>query len=301
MTEHSSPEPPPGSRTGGTRGAHRAPRPRRGLLAVGLVVALVLAVTAVALLVRQDGGRTSMEAGPGSEAAAGSRADGMDDGVDDVVADVADWVEAELPPDATLTAPDELRDALTAAGLAGDRVSGEDTGALQVVEGDPGADAVVVARFRGEDDRLLSVVDPRPGQPTAEELERRQRLSAAVLANPVTGAAGRAAEVLRAGNVDARLLGLLAVLVARLDVGIADFPPAPGQPEGDTPARRVLLDRAGGEELVPGSAAAERVRAFVAAQRVPFLPDTVEVTEDGVLVGFDYSPSPDAAVTAATR
>lgn len=276
-------------RTGATRGAHRAPRSRRPLLlAIAAVIALALVVAAVALLVPQDGGTSSQAdptTGPGPDAAA----------------DVAGWVDTELPAEAVLSAPDDLRPALVDAGTPEDRLVSRNADALQVVEGDPGAEAVVVARFRGNDGTLLSVVDPRPGQPTAEELDRRRRLSAAVLANPVAGASGRAAEVLRAADVDARLLGLLAVLVARLDVGIADLPRAPGQPEEGTPARRVLLDRAGGEELVPGSAAAERVRAFLAAQQPPFAPDTVEETGEGVLVGFDYLSSPDAEVTAATR
>ena len=138
-------------------------------------------------------------------------------------------------------------------------------------------------------------------EPTAEELRRRQRLAAAVLHNPVTGVTGRAAEVLRAAEVDARLLGLIALLVARLDAGVVGFPPAPGQPAEGTPARRVLLGHVGGQELVAGSPVVERVLEFVAAKQPPYAADTVEVTGDGVLLGFDYSPAPDAAVTAATR
>jgi hypothetical protein len=289
-------------------GLHRAPRSRRRtlLLLLAAVVVLALATTIVVRVVRPgDDGAPS----DGGSAADGPRAD--------MARDVAAWVDAELPADIPLTAPDDVSAALAAAGTAEDRLTVEDpdegvdegtdegtddgTGALRIVEGDPGADAVVVARFRAADGMLLSVVDPRPVEPTDEELDRRQRLAAAILANPVAGVTGRAAEVLAAAEIDARLLGLLAVLVARPGAGIADLPRAPGQPEEGTPARRALIGSLEGEELVPGSEATERVREFVDAQLPPFAPDTVEVTEDGVLVGFDYSPSPDAEVTAATR
>ena len=299
-------EPIPGGRR---TGLHRAPSSRRRtlLLLLAAVVALALAVTVVVRLVRPGDDGAASDAGP--SAATGPLAD--------VARDVAAWVDAELPGDIPLSAPDDVSAALAAAGTAEDRLTGEDpdegvdegtdegtddgTGALRIVEGDPGADAVVVARFTATDGMLLSVVDPRPVEPTPEELDRRQRLAAAVLANPVAGVTGRAAEVLAAADVDARLLGLVAVLVARPEAGIADLPRAPGQPEEGTPARRALIGSLRGERLVPGSEATEKVLEFVAAQLPPFAPDTVEVTDDGVLVGFDYSPSPDAEVTAATR
>ena len=259
------------------------------LLAAAVAVALV--ATLVVLLIRPGDDGTTAEAGPPAP----------DGPLADLADDVAGWVEAELPPDIPLTAPDDVRAAVAAAGTADERLTGGDDGALQVVEGDPGADAVVVAQFQGGDGTLLSVVDPAPVEPTADELDRRRRLAAAVLANPVAGATGRAADVLGTADVDARLLGLVAVLVARLDAGIADLPRAPGQPEEGTPTRNALIGSIGGEEIVPGSEAADRVRAFVEAQQPPFTADTVELTENGLLVGFDYSSSPDADVTAATR
>jgi len=158
----------------------------------------------------------------------------------------------------------------------------------------------VLARFEDPDGAPLTLVDPAPGVPTAEELERRERLSAAVLANPRTGATGRAADVLGTADIDARLLGLLALLVAQLGVGVADFPPAPAEPADGPPARHVLLDRLDTSPLEPGSAAADRLLSYLAAQRPPFAPDTVEVTDAGVLVGFRYESAPDAVVTERT-
>ena len=274
------PDGPPGS-AARHRGAHRAPPTvgRRALLTAGLVIAA--GATATLLLVRPW---------------AASEADAPDPGLAAMAPEVAGWLADELPADTPVAASDGVRAALDAAG-AGDRVGGPADDALQVVEGEPATGALVLARFESDEGTALSVVDPDPARPTAAELERRKSLGAAVLANPVAGVTGRAAEALRAGDVDARLLGLLAGLVSRMDVHVADLPPAPGEPADGPPARRLLVDEAGGERLTPGAAATEDLMAFLEAQRPPFAPDTVESTEEGLLVGFDYVSAPDAALT----
>jgi hypothetical protein len=217
-----------------------------------------------------------------------------------VAPDVVRWLEDEVPADTPVAASDDVRAALDRAG-AGERVGGPvDDGTLQVVEGEPADGSVVLARFEAADGTALSVVDPAPVLPTAAELERRQSLATAVLANPVADVTGRAADALRTGDVDARLLGLLAGLVSRMDVHVADLPPAPGEPADRPPARRVLVDEAGGERLTPGAAATDELVAYLEAQRPPFAADTVEQTQEGLLVGFDYVSNPDAAVTANT-
>lgn len=275
----------PAARPHRYRGVHRAPRtPVRRALLVG-VLAVVVGVAATLMLVR-----------PWDDAAG---ADDADPALAGIGTDVAEWLGDEVPGDTAVAASDDVREALVTAG-AGDRVGGSSEGALQVVEGEPVADALVLARFESDDGAVLSIVDPDPGRPTAAELERRQSLGAAVLANPVAGVTGRGAELLRTGDVDARLLGLLAGLVSRMDVHVADLPPAPGEPADGPPARRLLVDEAGGERLTPGAEATEDLVAFLEAQRPPFAPDTVEPTDGGLLVGFDYVSAPDALVSAAT-
>ena len=266
------------------RGVHRAPRTvgRRHVLVA--VVVLIVGVATTLLVLRPW-------SGPGSEA--------PDAALTEIAPDVADWLADELPADTPVTASEDVRAALDAAG-AGDRVGGPAGDALQVVEREPAAGTLVLARFESAEGPALSVVDPDPAGPTAEELERRQSLGAAVLANPVAAPTGRAADALRAGNVDARLLGLLAGLVSRMDVHVADLPPAPGEPADGPPARRLLVDEAGGEPLTPGAAATEELIAFLEAQRRPFAPDTVEPTDDGLLIRFDYVSASDAAGTVAT-
>lgn len=276
-------------RTGAAGGAHRAPSRRRGLLAVSVLAVLALVAGVGTLLLRDAG-----DAAPGSATPPAASSDAGVAGA----GGLAGWIDAELPDDTTLGAPEGLRTALVDAGVPGRRLVAEDTGDLSVVTGDPPAGAVVVARVPGQDG-TVGVLDPAPGEPSPEDVRRRQRLADAVLANPVADVTGRAADLLRTADIDARLLGLVAVLVTRLEVAVADLPLAPGQPPGGTPARRALFRSAGGEELEPGSQAAERVRVFLAAQQPPFAPDVVEVTGDGILVGFDYSSAPDAEVAAA--
>lgn len=210
------------------------------------------------------------------------------------------WADAELPTGTPLLVADDL---LADARAAGDDerlqpLDAEiaDTGLL-VTSGEAPPGSVEVVRFGQPDASALVVSDPLPGRPTPEELERRQRLSAAVLANPNTGASGRAAQLLQVAQVDPRLLGLLAALVTQLGVGVADFPPAAGEPGDGVLARTVLLDRVGTEPLAAGQAVTSRLLTFVDVQITPFAPDRVEVTDDGVLIGFRYQSAPDALVT----
>jgi hypothetical protein len=264
------------------------------------VAVLVVAVLATVIGVVTSG--TGPEA-DGPDAGAPSSAAATAEGVAE---EVRDWMAGELPTDAVLSvADDDLRTALSGDDGERFRAPSDAPADALLVTGEDAADgARVLAVFERPDGTPLAVVDPTPDRPTTDEASRRRRLAAAVLANPGTGADGRAEEVLRAGHVDARLLGLLAGLVAQLGVGVADLPPAPREPaHGATegpPVRRVLIDRVGGRPLEPGSAATDRLLTWVEAQRPPFAPATVEQTDDGVLIGFRYSSAPDAVVSEAT-
>jgi hypothetical protein len=209
-----------------------------------------------------------------------------------------EWADTELDPGTRVTVPVDVRPALRTAGGSERFVDGDTTGALVLVRGDAPAGSAALARFEAADGTAFTLTDPAPGTPTPDELERRKQLCAAILANPNTGATGRAADVLRSAMVDARLVGLLAVLVTQLDIGVADFPPAPGEPAEGSLARHVLIDRAGTSPIARGEPAADDVLAFLSAQLPPFAPDAVEVTDQGILVAFHYVSAPDAVVTA---
>ncbi|HZH19763.1 MAG TPA: hypothetical protein VEZ18_06165 [Geodermatophilus sp.] len=208
-------------------------------------------------------------------------------------AELLEWADRELPTDARLRPEDGVRGDLLAAGAPDDLVGTEEpTGpgdlVLTVTDGEPEPGSRVVARFDG-----LTLVDPSPGTPTPEQLDRRVALAEAVLANPTTRAPEEAAAVLRSADVDMRLLSLLAVLTAREGIGVAAFPRADG---AEGPARSVLLSAVGTTPVGAGEPATEPLQTWLEAQLPPFAPDRVEVTEEGVLLSYRYASDPDALV-----
>ena len=212
-------------------------------------------------------------------------------------AELLEWADRELPADARLRPGDDVRGDLLAAGAPDDLVGAEeptDPGGLvlTVTDDEPEPGSRVVARFDG-----LTVVDPSPGTPTPEQLDRRVALAEAVLANPTTRAPEEAAAVLRSADVDMRLLSLLAVLAAREGIGVAAFPRAD---DGEGPARSVLLSAVGSAPVGAGEPATESLQTWLEAQLPPFAPDRVEVTEEGVLLSYRYASDPDALVADAT-
>ena len=204
-----------------------------------------------------------------------------------------EWAESELPDGTRLRSGGDVRGDLLTAGAPDELVTTEEpTGpgdlVLTVIDGAPQPGGRVVARFGP-----LTVVDPSPGTPTPEQLDRRQALAEAVLANPTTRAPDEAAAVLRSADVDMRLMSLLAVLTAREGIGVAAFPRTDG---AEGPARTVLLATVGGAPVGTGEPATEPLRTWLEAQLSPFAPDRVEVTEDGVLLSYRYASDPDALV-----
>ncbi len=296
------------------RDRSRRPLARGGLLALAVALALAVLVAVVALVPRPAGGGNG-PAGAGGGAAPPSSGSpsssapapgGAPDGPGP-----AEWLAAAVPPSTALAASAAIREDLAGRGVAADRLRpAEDagaggaagTGSLLAVTGPAPSGSRVVARFgRPGNGSELLVVDPAPGEPTAEQLQRRRTLAEAVLANPAVGADQDVAAVLRSGEVDLRLLSVLAALAAGEGVGIASLPPLPGEEGTATPARRALLDDLGGAPVPADPAATERLLAWLAAQQPPFVPADVQVRDDGVLVSFHYVSAPDALVTDADR
>ncbi|TQN41741.1 hypothetical protein FHU33_1119 [Blastococcus colisei] len=296
----------PRHRAGGPLGA--ALGSRRGRLVFVVALAVMLAAAAAGLLVgleqgdrsdaqgsRPTGSAATMTAGtrtaPDSAPVAGTAAQAP------AAAALLDWADRELPPGTQLRAEGDVRDDLIVAGapddlVATDRPTGPDDLVLTVTDGSAAPGGRVVARFDG-----LVLVDPSPGIPTADHLDRRRTLAEAVLANPTTRAAEEAAGVLGSADVDMRLLSLLAVLTAREGLGVAEFPRAEG---AEGPARTVLLDAVGTAPVGAGEAATAELRTWLEAQLPPFAPDRVEVTDDGVLLSYRYASAPDALVAEAS-
>jgi hypothetical protein len=112
----------------------------------------------------------------------------------------------------------------------------------------------------------------------AAELARTTRSQAgtAVAANPLIGASDRAADTLRGGLVDPRLMTVLTSIAARTGLTVSEFPAVPGE------------DAAGGvrRTAVLGSTDPQGLRAALLAQRGAYLPASVLVRGQSVTVQY---------------
>jgi hypothetical protein len=256
----------------------------RGLLAAGLAGAVLLA-----------GAGTAAVAGP----AGGLRSDFGAADHDRLVA----WMAGQLPEQALLTAPARVAAELVHTGAAPARLrtgaeppppAGSDA-ALAVVTGGAPVGSDVVARFGG-----LTVVDQQPVRPTAEQVRARAELAAALLANPTTEVSSADAGILAAGQVDPRLLGLLAGIAARYGLGLDGLPAVPGEPRGAL-ARQAVVSAVGGRLLSESPAAARELRTWLAVQQEPYAPDRITDVDGGLLLGYDLVADPDGLVTGPGR
>lgn len=203
--------------------------------------------------------------------------------------DLVAWLAAEVPAGTPVAAEGLLADDLGRAGVPiGD-------GGLRVTRGEPADPADVIARF-GDDGTALVVVDPDRTEPDADEQQYRRTLAAALLTNPTTADAGQATGALLSGDVDPRLLTLLAGIAAQYGVGISELPAVPG--EVGTPIRRAVVDSVAGTPLREDPGLVALVTTWLSAQLPPYAPASVTPQEDGLLISYDYVSDPDALVGA---
>ncbi len=227
-----------------------------------------------------------------SAAAAGqSRAtSARDDGI-------AGWIRTQLPAGTTVHADALDRGELVAAGIPpevlappggpvdpGDvvlhsaRPTGMGTAEPPLCRPEP--TLAVVARGAGGAPAVLCGTDS--GQVTAVRAEapRRVRLGDALAANPALDLAPDAAALLRNGQVDARLVLVLAALAGSRPLAVADFPAVPLDP-ADALRRQVLVTAVDG-----GPDAGDRLAGWLAGQQPPFVPSTVRPVDGGLLIGY---------------
>ena len=219
------------------------------------------------------------------------------------------WIDEQLPPEGRVVAPPRIWAELVHAGADTDQVRLPGTAGaggpvapavLTVVEGALPGGSTPVARFGlsgGRPDLLLA--DGSAGDPTPEEWARRRTLAAALLANPMTVDGSQAAGVLASAEVDPRMLALLAGIGVQLEVELAALPTVAGEERTGTLVRHAALLGGSGAPLRPGEPKTERLLAWLDAQWPPFAPDTVEVSNGGVRIGYRYVSAPDALVTEA--
>ena len=287
----SSPEParPP------VPGRHRARGSLTRLRAAGRWPLVALGAVAIALLVVAVTTATSgQDPGTAPTTATAATTSG-----DDLVA----WASTQLPVGATLTADPALATELERSGaepgtvITGDAPVGAAEGPqLEVVRGDDTGGRTVVARFRDATGEELTVVDPAAVLPDVAELEQRRRLGEALLANPMTAPPEGVAQRLSQGEVDPRLLVLLAGMAARFGIQLGDLPAVAGE-EAGAPARAAVVVAVRGEPVAEGSAGLVELRSYLDAQLDVFSPDEVRLVEGGLLVRFRYLTDPDGAVT----
>ncbi|WP_369134519.1 hypothetical protein [Modestobacter sp. I12A-02662] len=249
--------------------------------ATGTAALLLLVVPAVAGLVTAPGGDL------------GARAD----------AGLVGWARDQLPAGTTLRTDRQLAAELLHAGgdptrlTTGARpVPGEGAGTVLGVVRGPG-DGSVVARFPGDGDPGLSVTAPQPDRVSTAQRQARQDLAAALRAG-VASVPEEAADVLAAGDVDPRLLTLLAGISSRFGLGLAGLPPVPGEVPG-TLVRQAVIASVGGSPVPADGAATARLQSWLDAQREPFAPDRVERVDGGVLVAYRLVADPDGLVSPA--
>ncbi|WP_410594687.1 glycosyl transferase [Amycolatopsis sp. lyj-23] len=121
-----------------------------------------------------------------------------------------------------------------------------------------------------------------PADPAAPpEAPARAHAGEALTASARIALTAQAAEVLREGCADPRLITTIAALAAIQPVGVAAFPEVPGEDAAGQPRRRVLLT--GGEA---------GTTAFYAGQRDLFRPASVVRTAEGVLVTYPLFAPP---------
>jgi hypothetical protein len=255
-----------------------------GLVAAALSVALVAGAVSLGTAPRSDFGAAT-------------------------TAQLTGWAREALPEGSRLSVPADLRAELVHAGAdpawlgtAADlRVAATATEApvLRVVRGDLPAGSAPVARLDAADGLpALTVVDPRPVAPTAGERDKRRVLGRALAANPATLADDDVRTILSSGELDPRLLSLLAGIGAASGIGIDRLPVVPGE-EGRTLVRQAVVSSVGGIALEGAPVQTDRVLTLLRAQRAPYTPEVVRRVEGGLLVGYRYVPAPDALLTRA--
>lgn len=137
-------------------------------------------------------------------------------------------------------------------------------------------------------------VDPRGaaelGAATDRDQQGRAAAGAALVENPRLGVAPEQADLLRTGQVDARVVSLLAAAAGVRDLTVADLPAVFGE-DGQLPRRSVVLDDVADPEVLASS---------IEAQRGSFTAESVTVEGDRVRVVFPVQLPSDLLPTPAS-
>ena len=119
----------------------------------------------------------------------------------------------------------------------------------------------------------------------AAEGVRRIRLGTALADNPALQLSPAAATALRTGQVDPRLMLVLAAMTTAHRVGVGDFP-AVELDSSAVPRRQALLTTIDGGP----PASSELLRTWLNAQQPPFRPSSIRPDGPALLVGYPAPP-----------
>jgi len=224
----------------------------------------------------------------------------------------AGWIAGQVSPSAIIACDPAMCTALQASGVAAGRLlvlgpSASDPLGSDLVIATPALRSqfgarlagvyapVVIASFGSGAARIdirAVAADGTAAYDSALAADRSARIAAGeqLIGNHRIGMTAAAATVLRAGQVDPRLLAMLAALAAQQPLRILTFgDPSPGA-SAAVPLRSV--------ELAPakaGTQAAARLQSmlsFLQAQRSPFLPATAALVHQSALSVEYAAPSP---------
>jgi hypothetical protein len=256
----------------------RAARLRHPRLALALMICVVVAAAAVVSVVQVSGtpSRTASASRPHAAPPAWARG-----AAGTVRTQAATWVASQLSSAETVGCDPLMCAALRAHGVAASRlvpVGPGTVGADVVVAAAASASAagqqsapVLLASFRSGTS-LVEVRTAPPGgsaayqRAVAADLAARRSAGTQLLRSQRIGVAGLAAGQLQAGQVDTRLLIMLAMLASQHPWRVAGFAGAsPGVPLTEAPLREVTITG-------PDAADLTASLAMVRAQRAPYQP-----------------------------
>ena len=280
---------------------------------LALVACAVLAVSAAVAAVVVGTTASSSPSRPSSQpSSAAAPISGSLQAATAARSSAAGWIAGQVSPSAIVACDPSMCAALQASGVAAGRLlvlgtSASDPLGSDLVVATPALRSqfgarlasvyapVVIASFGSGAARIdirAVAADGTAAYDSALAADRGARIAAGeeLIGNHRIAMTAAAATVLRAGQVDPRLLAMLAALAAQQPLRILAFgDPSPGA-SAAIPLRSV--------ELAPadaGTQAAARLRtmlSFLRAQRLPFLPATAALVHQSALSIEYTAPSP---------
>ena len=155
----------------------------------------------------------------------------------------------------------------------------------------PCSDVAVIAdlpRGSGGSPAVVCTADVAAAREVEAEQPRRARLGEQLAGNTSVQLSPAAAQLLRSGDVDARVVLVLAAIAGSHTLSISDFPAAPLDPP-DAPRRRMVITETDG--VAVAGAPLPLLRNWLSGQKAPFAPTEVRPVGAGLVVGFP-TPSP---------